>query len=324
MLGVIVLHTTVKFNLDKTIVGHVLFSMAGISMPLFFMVAGYLMLNKGRDYCYLLRKVANILCFVLVITFLLDLLILRTDFSLKGWGLDFITCFFKRRRFSVFWYFGSIIVLYLSVPLLDALRNLSIRKYLILCVFFLLLGSIMQDMNIINNFENNIPQPFRIWYWFSYFMIGGLVREISNNIDKLPSLKRIFVGGGKFLIISMYAIYIFYYLWAKKYVGQYGIEYLFGSLPCLILSISLFTIIANIPIKENKFISFFSNLFLPVYSLHMCIINITAYISNYLNLDTIGLNSIIAIIYYIFVSIVTICLSWVIMKLPILKSLFKI
>lgn len=328
MLGVIVLHTTLQFHLDKTIIGHVLFSMAGISMPLFFMVSGYLMLNKGRDYLYLLKKCVNIIWFVLIVTFLLDILILRTDFSLKEWGLDFVTSFLQRRRFFVFWYFGTIILLYLAVPLFDNLRNRSIKKYIILCFVFLLLGSIFQDMNITNNFETIIPQPLRFWYWSFYFMIGGLVRELLNKNDKLLCVNDVNLRhnysnlGGKLLIISLYALYVLYYLWAKKYVGQYGIEYLFGSLPCQILSISLFIIIIkNVQIKDNKIISFFSNLFLPVYSLHMFVISKTAFISNYCNFD---ITSITALFYYLFVSAVTIGLSWIIMKLPILKSIFRI
>ena len=116
-------------------------------------------------------------------------------------------------------------------------------------------------------------------------------------------------------------VYVLYYLWAKKYVGQYGIEYLFGSLPCQILSISLFAVIINTPIEENKLISFFSNLFLPVYSLHMFVISISAYLSNKCNFD---INSITALFYYFFVSAVTIGISWDTMKLPIFKSIFRI
>ena len=193
MFGVIVLHTTLHFHLDNTIIGHVLFSMAGISMPLFFMVSGYLMLNKGRNYRYLLKKCVSILWFVLIITFLLDILILRTDFTLQNWFIDFISSFIHRGRFGVFWYFGAIIILYLAVPLLDNLRNKSIKIYSIFIGGFLLLGSIMQDMNITNNFETNILQPFRIWYWISYFMIGSIIRDVCNKLQCVGLI----LGGGK-------------------------------------------------------------------------------------------------------------------------------
>lgn len=329
MYGVLILHTTLVFKTENTMVGHVLFSMAGISMPLFFMVSGFLMLNKNRSYNYLIKKVFSIILFVLYISLLLDIVFLRSAFTLKDWLYDFVGAFLQKGRYGIFWYFGAISLLYLSVPLLDKIRNRSKMSYILMIIGFLLVGSVIQDMNITNLFEPVIPQPLRIWYWFPYFMIGGLIsdllekkHELSNESDSKLSLSCLLAcGGGKLMIFSLYALYIIYFFWARCYVGIYGVEYLFGSLPCQALSIVLFICIVSMQIKNSMIIDSVSKLFLPVYALHMSVLGI---LNNRVLSSWSVDNSWNAAMCYLLVFIIMTLVGWLVMKLPYINKLFKI
>lgn len=198
MCGVLILHTTVEFHLGSDVISHTLFSMAGISMPLFFMVSGYLMLNRGKDYQYFIPKIINIVKFVCLITLILDIITLGADFRLKTWAFDFIGVFFKLGRYGILWYFSAISFLYLLTPLLDKLHRKSQFGFYSLLVSCLLVSSIMQDSDIAYNFEIKILQPFRVWYWISFFMIGGTIRKWieKQSSNMICSCSWTTMGGG--------------------------------------------------------------------------------------------------------------------------------
>ena len=73
MIGVMALHSTI----DETdrVVGYVLSRVAGISVPLFFMVSGYLLSRKKITWEYSLNKIKGILRFCLLMCFFYWLLL---------------------------------------------------------------------------------------------------------------------------------------------------------------------------------------------------------------------------------------------------------
>lgn len=345
MCGVMILHTTVEFHLGYDVVSHSLFSMAGISMPLFFMVSGYLMLNRGKDYQYFIPKILNIVKFVCLITLILDIISLGTDFRLKTWAFDFMGAFLKLGRYGILWYFSAISFLYLLTPFLDKLHKKSLIGYYLVLIFCLIVSSIIQDSDIVYHFEYKILQPLRVWYWISFFMIGGAIRQLVENqyqntmYSNLRSIGRdngpilcntlkkwrvrtAWGGGVKILIICiLYILYVFYYKLLKDSLGQYGIEYMFGTLPCLILSVSVFVFVIKLQISDNRIIKEVSALFLPAYAIHMPLIRVVRPMLSVFD----GLNgSLRSLILYNIIIIGVLTISWLLMKTPILKNLFRI
>ena len=323
MCGVLILHTTVEFHLGSDVISHTLFSMAGISMPLFFMVSGYLMLNRGKDYQYFIPKIFNIVKFVCLITLILDIITLGADFRLKTWAFDFIGVFFKLGRYGILWYFSAISFLYLLTPLLDKLHRKSQFGFYSLLVSCLLVSSIMQDSDIAYNFEIKILQPFRVWYWISFFMIGGTIRKWieKQSSNMICSCSWTTMGGKMLIICALYILYIFYFCMLKGSLGQYGIEYMFGTLPCLLLALSVFVSVIRLQICDNRIIKEVSALFLPVYAIHMPLIRaVKPMLPNFDNLNS----SLQSLILYTFIIIGVLTVSWLLMKTPILKKLFRI
>ena len=64
MVGVMTLHVTVNFENYNDWLSRYAFSIAGLSMPLFFMVSGYLMIGRDVSFKYLATKTFKIIKFV--------------------------------------------------------------------------------------------------------------------------------------------------------------------------------------------------------------------------------------------------------------------
>ena len=123
------------------------------------------------------------------------------------------------------------------------------------------------------------------------------------------------------IICALYILYIFYFCMLKGSLGQYGIEYMFGTLPCLLLALSVFVSVIRLQICDNRIIKEVSALFLPVYAIHMPLIRaVKPMLPNFDNLNS----SLQSLILYTFIIIGVLTVSWLLMKTPILKKLFRI
>lgn len=116
-LGVVGLHSVGMVN-------YTIYYLCGISVPLFFMVNGYLMFSRSSlPYSYALRKIGNLLIPVIGwnILILIPVVIVRHKF------VNPITLFlkslFQQGYLWHFWFFGSLILIYLVMPLLYRLLH---------------------------------------------------------------------------------------------------------------------------------------------------------------------------------------------------------
>lgn len=187
MLGVIMLHTThdlmSKNGLD---VASFMYKTAVISIPLFFMVSGYLLL--GRDnltYEYVFTKIVKILRYVLF-------------FCVCGWlirgvvkegGLALPQLFdlvcgaaIGQGSFYVFWYFAAIILIYLLLPILNYVFKRRYNIFIGLMALCLVVQNIIfTNLIVFGGYE--VVSPLRQYNWLSYFMLGGYLMRGSITIE---------------------------------------------------------------------------------------------------------------------------------------------
>lgn len=305
MLGVISLHS----NLGKTDVYPTAFVMsriAGISIPLFFMVSGYLMLDREIDQRYLIRKIIRILQFVFIIVFC-HWMIVRwfTNYSFLAMLKTFVGSFLQRGRFGVFWYLGSMCIIYVVLPLIQKVCSHKSQVFVLLgllggiCFVFFELDA---ELSLEKTF---IPQTFRIWYWLFYFVMGGVIKRYSSAF------------AFSFITLLLYAVvFLLFVYWFKYKIS--GIEYFFGAFICWVYAFVAFTYFISKNITSN-FVSLLSSLFLPCYALHMTVIGCY---QKYIDTTCLGLWS--PVVDYILVVILTIGISLLIVHIPIVKNIFKI
>lgn len=298
-------------------------TICGLAVPLFFMVSGYLLL--GRDnatWRYSKRKILSIVRFVSIITisyWALKSIVLHS-IDLNNLLVISFGSFFQCGDFSQFWYFGAMIIVYLLYPLLNRIypvsphhikKNAHAYKYFIICIY--ILCSLIFVKNLLSEndelFERLIPQNLRIWNWIMYFSLGGLAKQI-----------RISKGGTCFMALFCMVVYVMIKNISLQFIGRVSPEYYFASPVTGMYVYFVFNMLLNIHIKYPKLINYLSQLFLPVYTLHMLIIGHTHLVAEY----CMSLGMIAPFVYWIFISIMTIILSHFVMKIPFIDKVFRI
>ena len=294
-------------------------TMSGIAIPLFFMVSGFLLIDKKSDYKYSLKKIFSILKFVAIVCFVYYVVfMLRKGFDIKDFPKLFIGSFVQRGGMSVFWYFGAMIIIYMLLPFINKLykKYINFGLYSVLCLGCIVFITYM--LNVTITFERTyIIQTFRIWNWLFYFCFGGLIKSIYIEREREGKIGVVDISSKNLLLIVLIIQIIYvafcYYMWT--YLK--GIEYYFGSLLCIVYAAFVFCFALSLRINNNRIISIMSSLFLPVYAIHRTVIHLVSGHTTFLG----GLSPIVD---YILVVIITISASYGIMKLPLMDKIFKI
>lgn len=304
MFGVMALHSTI--NDTNTVAGFVLSRIFGISVPLFFMVSGYLLSQREISWEYSLYKIKGILrfCFTMCFFYWLFRGIVKGSWpTMIIW--DFLGCFFQKGHMWMFWYFGAMIFIYLILP---KSKKIIIKPSVVLVLFFIV--SIVFYLNVSIGFEEQfINQTLRIWNWLFYFSLGAFLRDKIGNFSLSPFIM--------FILLLLFSI-IFCGFTFVLYNKIPGIEYYFGSVCCVIYAIAMFVFLAGRHIENNRVISSLSSLFLPVYALHWEVKMLLS------TIDTSSLGPYSALVQFILLSMVTISFSWLVMRISFLSKYFKI
>lgn len=312
MLMVLLLHTgLVRGFCGYTTVLETYF-IGGIAIPLFFMTSGYLMVNKDSSIKYRIRKAAGILLFVFLtclIWTLWDTLRGRTTDFISTLSHIYILSFFQKGPFFVFWYFGAMILIYAVLPIIH--RIIYGKYFLISLVSLLCLCTIICTLNVKFLFEKKyVIQTFRIWYWIFYFMLGAYVRLNQRKFSKIR-------GWQAFLACIVFVFF-------GRLVSGGGIEYLFGSIPCVIYALLAFSSCINFKVQNSLVIKNLSQCFLPVYAWHMFVLDkLFKYLP--VNLIEASLPPILAIfLEFIFAAAIIVSLSLILIRIPFINKLFRI
>lgn len=199
------------------------------------------------------------------------------------------------------------------MPLLSKiLHNNLLHYFLIVSVFFIaciiiFCQTLISPTEGVAICEFYVPATFRLWYVMFYFMLGGW-------LSYMPKLK---------VSIAYLVFIIIVALFHKEYLDDcINSEYasLFYSSPIvMLLCLTIFTFIINLKIVNNTFLIEVSRLFLPVYTIHMFVIGV---VGRFIP-DTIT-PSLGAFIMWSLVSLISISLSFFIMKIPFANKIFKI
>ena len=157
IIGVIIIHIATErlgdySNTSDLVIYELFYAMARFSVPFFFMVTGYLMLDSGRDLP--IKKVySKYILRIIVAAFVYGLLykILRVilDDGFNGIGnfiKDYLLEFATGKLEFHFWYVYAIIGVYIALPILRAFIKSSDRK---LIEYFLLVWVIVNVLLVI-------------------------------------------------------------------------------------------------------------------------------------------------------------------------------
>ena len=241
--------------------------------------------------------------------------------GLRNFPLSFVKDFIQQGLFYHFWFFGSLIVIYLVLPLLGRLLDNCIKGYvtIILCCAVVSTALMVFSFVLRTPLISNVIQTFRLWVWFLYFMVGGLVLRYKERITK-------FVQKNKWKMISCTLVLISVsFVWVNC-VGKFvylrrDVQYFYEELPVILASICLFiTVVCN----EynwgvcNKISEYLCKDTMGVYIIHPFVLSvISALMSKLAPMD----NAMVNILYWIIVVAVSFGIIEVIRRIPLIKKL---
>ena len=317
MFLVIILHTVCNGIKDnQKDISLLIYYFGTFAIPLFFMVNGYLQLNKVKYYKYVVKKILNIF----LICFIWNIPIAIFKLVINGEHLNIVDNVFlnyiQEGYFWQFWFLGALTLIYIFLPLFQKLFNRT-DKYKFFTILLVIVSSLIDLFNIVNNnfFENDIikniiPQIFRIWTWLTYFFIGGLIRK-SDPLKKLDNKKLIIITFILLLITILYA-----YAFSNNLYSSLFAENLYDSFIVIATTFLIFNCFSRIQVSY-KLITDIGKLNMGVYIIHPTIIKIFKYFNllynNYLN-----------IIFAFLIFVICIIITKIISKIPYLNRIIKI
>lgn len=310
MCAVMCLHTQYAYS-GASPLAHFLYISAVVAIPLFFMTSGWLLLGRSDTDCkYAVRKICGILRFVTIITVLW--------YAVSGYrhhtGLlnTTVGSLFQRGPMSVFWYFGAMIIIYALLPYLNILYREHFRSFISVVFTSFIIASVIFVLNISNgiHIEQHTIQTFRLWNWLFYFCIGGALKKYAIHVSWL-------------LVAFMFAANYLFQMQMLPYMDTQFCEYFYPSLPVMALSIVLFAALRDIDGKWLVSVIGGGKIFLPCYTIHLFLIGSTQNYFEKIFPDCLGIDA-EALCFWLFICIISISLSWLIMRIPFMDRIFRI
>lgn len=312
-IGVVFLHVlgkTTSNGYSGTIFDQILYNLGTLSVPLFFVTNGYLLLGKqNTNYKYSVNKIVNLLITVLCWNILYSVVTLLITKQFENPITLSLYSLLQKGFFYQFWFIGSLVICYLLLPILNSIWHKHFKILIALFLICLLIALMLDFRNMVvvgNPIQMKVIQTFRIWTWLMYYILGGLLKKISNQLKKIPSIiSLIFVG-----MMLTYEYFI-------KYQHNTGFaEYNYDNLLIILTVVITFVTVLkiNIPSKFDNYILFLSQNGFGVFIVHLLFLKIMGKILNLENplQNSIGL---------IFVLVGAYLTSYIISKIPVLKKI---
>jgi len=315
-IGVVLLHTTMigfKDTGSWNLLAY-LYYLGTYSIPLFFMVNGYLLLGKRNiTYSYILEKVKWIL--ITVSSWTTIVWLLKRDFAVNP-VKKIIGSMVQKGYFFQFWFFGALILIYLCLPILKKFLN-SKRSYLYILSLLISIGLIFELTNIIiqTPLQSYVIQTFRLWTWFFYYILGGLIAQFDKEFIKNGFKRWMKIVAVLLLLITPVILFFL----AKTIYHNLFAEYFYDILFVKIVSLGVFLTILTLSLKESKYkwIVFLSNQTMGVFIVHTYVMKV---LEKLLGFTYTGV--------YLLFPIFTLCISIIVvsllMKIPYFNRIVKL
>ena len=315
-VGVVLLHTTMGGFKDTgswNLLAY-LYYLGTYSIPLFFMVNGYLLLGKRNiTYSYILEKVKWIL--ITVSSWNTIVWLLKRDFAVNP-VKKIIGSMVQKGYFFQFWFFGALILIYLCLPILKKFLN-SKRSYLYILSLLISIGLIFELTNIIiqTPLQSYVIQTFRLWTWFFYYLLGGLLAQFDKEFIKNGFKRWMKIVAVLLLLITPVILFFL----AKTIYHNLFAEYFYDILFVKIVSLGVFLTILTLSLKESKYkwIVFLSNQTMGVFIVHTYVMKV---LEKLLGFTYTGV--------YLLFPIFTLCISIIVvsllMKIPYFNRIVKL
>lgn len=321
-------------------------SITAVCVPLFFFANGYLLLTRPfdlkRHFCKIIKFIfIAVFWYALTLAFLVFLH--RDQLAANGFSNTIASL---KYGVTHLWYLGALVCLYIFFPLLKVAYDHHRQAF----IYFTLICAIITFGNtLLNNFMTfyssfidhqgiiytdtnflNIFNPFRgmYGYTFVYFCLGGVVAYYFDKIKAIARQKRNLIALCGLILgwLGLFGLGLMY----SKASGQIwdNIWYGYDTIFALITTISIFFLSLNWR-QDNIIFRTISRNTLGIYLIHMLIIYaLTTRANGFIMYYTSPLSSVPfiisfigVIIYTIIVLLISLGITAIIKKLPLIKNI---
>ena len=279
--AVVGLHVSGK---DISVVNTVWYYLCGFAVPAFFMASGYILIQrKNIGFEYVMKKYQQIFKVIFLWGTLASMIVLIKGmicadyWQLIIWNVikQMLGGLIQKGSFPQFWFLGSLLLVYTMLPLLIALSR---KKQVVVYLFFLIAGKMLQIISIHSGFpiQREVIQTFRIWTWIQYFLLGGFMYIVNRYLHKFSTVIHM-------LLLIVWTVGLMSY---QFYMGSYVInseigmvqyaEFFYDSIFEIIWLILLFSFVIrlNLSIVYHNWIEKISSLVMGVYIVHIPVLRV--------------------------------------------------
>ena len=314
-MAVVGLHT---FDFKLSILNAMLYYFCCFAIPLFFMSSGYILVNKNNyNLKYVSKKTLNIIKIVFFWTTLMYIvkatyktIIKKEPINLLDYLIESFGSLFQKGTFFQFWYLGAMIIVYF---LLLCFRKFDIVKYAL--IVSLCIGMLLQILSIFGGFsiQKNVIQTFRIWSWVTYVSLGGYMPSLINKIKEKLKLKTHLL----ILVLLTMVSCGWQYFVGLNILDDRHAEYFYDDIIIITWSVLLFSFIMRVKLDKTRIIGFISPLIMGIYIIHPLV---KKFILHFIQINT----PVFAIMFFMIVLVISIAISAIINRIPILNKFIKL
>ena len=278
-----------------------------ISVPLFFMISGSLLLDRKFDKNKYIKRIIKFIILIIV----WDIIYLVWEYLYLGIKYNNLLRLLIEPYRTHLWFLYSIVVIYLTQPILKIILDKS-NIYIKLLFLFIWL-----TVSSLCMFNSVLASSFSLCNYIGYFIIGKYINDLSIKYD-LKKYNIVFI---LLIIISLTLSIILNYKISISSNSFFNIFFAYRT-PFIMTSSILFFILVNYNYKKdgiNSFIKTLSSVSLGVYLIHGIFLDITSKLFIYSSI-----NSLIGIpLFSIIILVLSIISVLIINKIKILNYIIS-
>lgn len=277
-------------NMKQINISYILYYASTFAVPVFFMVNGALILKKREiTYKYIKKKINNILKVVVIWNVIIIILKFIVNHNIQNPIKVILNSLIQKGFFFQFWFFGALIIIYSTLPILKkVIKDNNFTKVFLMILIITVLIDVINMGRGVNGSEivkDIVPQSFRLWTWYLYFILGHLLYVNKDYINKRISFKT-----NTILLIIFTIISIVYEIYMSRKILSFNAENYYDNI-LIILQIAIFFVWGlRVNLKKNTvyIINLISPCMIGIYIFHIPIMNgLKVYNSNNVILNTV-------------------------------------
>ena len=249
---------------NKQFLGSLFFNTtARVSVPIFFMISGALLLDRKFDRKKYIKRIIKFLILIVV----WDIIYLLWEYYFLGITYDKLYMLLIQPYRAHLWFLYTILLLYLVQPILKKVLYKTDKK---IKIVLLIIWITLSTISIVNN---TIAQVFTIFSHMGYFIIGKYLYDYAKkkySREYNPLLVSSTIAA---ITISVTLNYIY----SIKYRMFYNLFFAYRTPFIMVASMAIYTLVIANYKKEHlsKFITILSSMSLGVYLIHGIFLDIT-------------------------------------------------